>query len=117
MSILRPGRRKNRARFKTYMAWIKTLGCVVCRLKERRASTRDVHFYAFQEGVTEAAHVGNRGLMQKCSDRETIPLCAEHHRTGKDSHHVLGRKFWAHHGLDRDALIKELNTRFESETA
>jgi len=61
----------------------------------------------------EAAHVGEHGLGQKCSDRETVPLCATHHRTGKDSHHVLGKKFWAHHGLNRDAIVKDLNRLYD----
>lgn len=33
-----------------------------------------------------------RGLGQKCSDRETIPLCAEHHRLDPFSGSVL---IWA----------------------
>jgi hypothetical protein len=66
---------------------------------------------------TEAAHVGVRGLGQKSSDRSAIPLCAEHHRLGRDSHHRLGKRFWEHHGLDRDALIAELNRRYEEENA
>lgn len=65
--------------------------------------------------VSEAAHVGLRGLGSKCSDREAIPLCAEHHRIGPDSHHALGRYFWAHYGLDRDAIIKELNRLYDIE--
>lgn len=62
---------------------------------------------------TEAAHVGQRGLSQKCSDRETIPLCAFHHRTGPESHHRLGKLFWKHHGLDRYELIRELQSQFD----
>jgi len=68
-----------------------------------------------QTTPTEAAHVGERGLGQKCSDRETIPLCAAHHRTGPESHHVLGKKFWQHHGLDRDEIVAELNRLYEKE--
>ena len=48
--------------------------------------------------------------------RTPIPLCGYHHRIGKDSAHVLGEKFWAHHKLDRDVIIAELNARYEQET-
>ncbi len=63
----------------------------------------------------EAAHVGDRGLGQKCSDREAIPLCPTHHRIGTDSHHRLGKKFWEHHGLDRDMLIQQYNAAYEAQ--
>jgi len=52
-------------------------------------------------GPVEAAHVGDRGLGQKCRDEEAIPLCGYHHRTGPDSQHVLGKKFWETHGINR----------------
>ncbi len=64
---------------------------------------------------SEAAHVGERGLGQKCSDRETIPLCAAHHRTGPESHHVLGKAFFTHHKLDKDAIVAELNRLYDLE--
>ena len=89
-----------------YREWIRTFGCVVCwgRLTQPIGSeTRNI----------ECAHVGERGLGQKCSDYETIPLCARHHRIGSDSHHALGKKFWAAHKLDRDALISQLNAMYE----
>lgn len=34
-----------------------------------------------------------------------------------DAHHVLGKRFWAHHGLDRDALVAELQRRYDAEVA
>lgn len=63
----------------------------------------------------EAAHVGERGLGQKSPDREAIPLCSHHHRTGPQAHHVLGKKFWAHHGLDPKAIIAELNKLYDEQ--
>ncbi len=50
-----------------YLAWIRTLPCVVC------GST----------GWIEASHTGPHGLGQKSSDYSAIPLCAKHHRTGE----------------------------------
>lgn len=59
-----------------------------------------------QRSRTEIAHVGQRGLSQKCSGWEVLPLCAiRHHREGPESHHRLGKRFWEHHELDRYAII------------
>jgi len=89
-----------------YREWIRTFGCVVCwgRLTQPIESVpRNI----------ECAHVGERGFGQKCSDYETVPLCAHHHRINADSHHVLGKRFWEVHKLDRDALIAQLNSMYE----
>jgi hypothetical protein len=94
---------------KKYLAFIASQWCVVCELVTGSEAGTPLRI--------EVAHVGRRGLSQKSSDRETIPLCTRHHRTGKDAHHVLGRKVWEHHGLDRDAIILELNARYEQEKA
>lgn len=100
-----------------YLEWIRQEPCIICDpfaypgllLKRATPVVTGIGYplnlvRMFQ---TEAAHVGLRGLGQKCSDRETIPLCGYHHRLGPDSHHVLGKKFWEHHGLDRKQLIEE----------
>lgn len=80
-----------------YLRFIRKLPCLVCgRLK-----------------YVEAAHVGMRGLGQKCSDRECLPLCSWHHIHGPESHHVLGRKFFEFHKLDRLKLIADLNEMYE----
>lgn len=63
----------------------------------------------------EAAHVGARGYGARCHDREAIALCGiRHHREGPESHHRLGRKFWAHHRLDKSETIRHLNDEFEA---
>jgi hypothetical protein len=75
------------------MRWIKTLPCAVCG----------------RMGA-EAAHTGPRGLGQKSPDESCIPLCAEHHRTGRDAIHVLGpRRFEDVHGFVVVDLVKRLN--------
>lgn len=76
------------------MEWVKSLPCAV-----KSCANWDI----------EAAHVGPRAFGRKSADEETIPLCGEHHRTGKDAHHVLGRKFEAHHGIDFKIVIARLN--------
>jgi hypothetical protein len=84
-----------------YLAWIRTLPCVVCLAGE-----------ISQHSPTEAAHVGERGLRQKCSDRHTVPLCGEHHREGPYAQHRIGARFWMFWGLDRDAIIADLQRRY-----
>jgi hypothetical protein len=79
-----------------YLAWIRTQPCLVC------GRTRWI----------EAAHTGLRGLGQKSSDTSAIPLCASHHRTGKDSYHRLGaRQFAQTHNLDIAAIVRRLNMK------
>ncbi len=106
--------RRGPLRDEMYKAFVRGFHCAVCIIEAvgRMVLQRDhARFYK----PSEAAHAGERGLGQKCSDRETIPPCAAHHRTGPDSHHVLGKKFWAHHGLDKDAIIAELNRLYDQE--
>ena len=86
-----------------YLAWIRMNSCAVCwQWKLRPARDRNI----------EAAHVGKRGLGQKCSDRETIPLCIWHHRTGPHSHHALGKRFWNFWKLDRIETIRKYQEKW-----
>jgi hypothetical protein len=79
-----------------YLAWIRTLPCLVCG----RTS-----------GV-EAAHTGPHGIAQKSADTSAIPLCVRHHRTGRDSYHKLGpRAFERRHGLDLRTIVARLNEK------
>ena len=80
-----------------YLAWIRKLPCICCGTIFR----------------VEAAHVGRRGLGQKCSDREALPICEKHHRTGPQAIHVLGRNWWKVWGLSRHQLVLEYNRRYE----
>ena len=89
----RPIRRAGGAEQKfEYLDFIRRWGCVL-------QATGDC------VGPVEAAHVGDRGLGQKCRDQETIPLCGYHHRTGPDSQHVMGKQFWGHHAINRADLV------------
>jgi hypothetical protein len=68
-----------------YLAMVRKLCCIVC------GSYR----------LVEAAHFGPRGIGQKSSDLDALPLCLRCHRTGPQSYHVLGaRRFVAFHKLD-----------------
>lgn len=79
-----------------YLAWIRSLPCVICRV------TRNI----------EAAHTGPHGMSQKSPDISAIPLCAYHHRTGPTSYHQLGsRKFQQVHKLDIPSLVRSLSKK------
>lgn len=85
-----------------YWEWISEQPCAVCAMWE-----------GFQRDKTEVAHVGLRGLAQKCNPWEVIPLCQWHHgREFPQSVHVLGKRFWEFHGLDRYALIRRFKTQY-----
>ena len=83
-----------------YLKWLRTQPCTICK------ATRFI----------EAAHVGLRGLGQTCPDRQAVPLCSKHHRTGPYAHHVLGKKFWVFHRLERGAVIAALVRRYEEQS-
>lgn len=97
-----------------YLNYIRSLPCTICALLAGLIEANHGVYLLHQRSKTEAAHVGERGLSQKCSDRETIPLCCEHHREGKYSQHKLGKKFWEYWKLDRDELVSELQRVYEA---
>ena len=80
-----------------YLAFVRSLPCCVC------GSRRSV----------EAHHTGPRGLSQKSSDYSAIPLCALlHHRGGRHSYHVLGRRaFEEHHKISIAQIVGQLSDR------
>src|SRR5580698_1814491 len=84
------------ARNLKYLAWIRNQPRLVCG----------------RTGGIEAAHTGPHGMGQKSPDTSAIPLCARHHRTGRDSYHKLGpRAFEQQHGLDLRAIVACLNEK------
>lgn len=98
-------RYKQRPRDFAYMSWIKSQQCCVCE------KLRLLNF-----GTIYAHHAGQRGLGQKANDRTCIPLCWRHDsRLSPGSIHSLGKRFWVVYGLDRDALIREFNERYDLE--
>ena len=75
-----------------HLRFIRSLPCVVC-LRTR---------------AIEAAHVGRRGLGQKCSDLDTLPLCSAHHR---EQHRIGLRQFQKTYELDIPALLEMLQEK------
>ncbi len=105
---MRSATRKKTGKDKDYLAWLHELPCCV-----PTCTSKNLHKWPQAEAQTEAAHVGERGLSQKCPDREAIPLCGFHHRTGSHSCHVLGKKFWTLHAMDKQEIIARLNAEYE----
>lgn len=87
-----------------YLAWLRTQRCVIGEFVTGSESciTRSI----------EAAHTGVRGLRQRASDLEALPMCVRHHRTGPDAHHVLGKRFFEHHGIERETMIEIVRHRY-----
>jgi len=98
---LRPRRGPDRS--PEYLAWIRTLSCLVCSRVSGGAT------------VIEAAHtnaLGSRGVGQKTSDFSAIPLCSWHHRAGQDSYHRLGERWFAQaHQIHLLEVVQTLNRR------
>jgi hypothetical protein len=80
------------ARSKQHLAFVRSLPCCV--------SGRTY-------GV-EAAHIGHRGMGQKCSDFETIPLNKLYHR---EQHRIGLKAFTAKYQLDIPGLFAFLATK------
>src|ERR1019366_2201945 len=91
-----------------YLAWIRTLGCAVCKKVTGGTTT------------VEAAHtnaVSPRGMRQKSSDFSAIPLCAAHPRENRYSYHGVGERCFAQvHQFRLPELVQALNSRYGRQT-
>lgn len=118
-----------------FRQWVKEWPCFVC-LKQHceshhlpliemaKSPEARAYFYRnksiFDCGLTEFAHVGARGLAQRCADRFGIPLGTRHHAHqtaggSPESHHTLGKRFWSFHGIVRDEVHELLWKLFDAE--
>jgi hypothetical protein len=103
----------HRIRDWAYLSWIKRQVCIVC---EKHAINVG-NLFTRKFSPSQAHHAGHRGLSQRADDRTCIPLCWTHHdRNSPHSVHTLGRKFWQFYSIDRQAIIEEMNRRYELET-
>ncbi len=112
---MRSATRKRTGRDPAYLEWIRTLPCVCCIFPWKMYES-GVAYSNVQKSASEAAHTGERGLSQKAPDREAIPLCKWHHTEGPESHHRLGKAFWAKWWIDRNELIRKMNEEFDNGT-
>jgi hypothetical protein len=88
-AYFKPGKPQPPERNEKYLAFIRRFPCVVCGEWRR----------------IEAAHFGPHGIGQKASDKLTLPLCQEHHRTGKHAYHKMRPSDFATiHGIDVASL-------------
>ena len=110
---MRSATKKKLGKDPAYLVWIRTLPCVCCPSTPKPTLQDGDWRWTDQASPTEAAHVGERGLSQKCPDRQAIPLCAEHHREDRFSAHRLGKTFWEHYGLNKNTLIAQLNAWYD----
>src|ERR1039458_8407410 len=101
--IKRRAPKRKKGENKDYIAWLHTLRCLI--------DAPECEWFRL-----EAAHVGIRGLGQKCPDSEAVLLCEWHHRTGPEAAHVLGKNFWSHHGIDRDAVLAQHHVAYTADT-
>jgi hypothetical protein len=98
-------RYSQRPRDFAYLAWVASQQCIVCESQRKLQLSRSY-----------AHHAGARGLSQRADDRTAIPLCWRHHDRGSSlSIHTLGKKFWTAYNLDRNAVIAELQARYDLE--
>ena len=99
---MRSATKKRTGKDKAYLAWLHGTACSIpSRMYPGSCCGTPI----------EAAHFGPRGLSQKVPDRQAVPLCKAHH---EQLHRLGPKKFWLLHGLDPEAIIKELNDRYDA---
>ena len=85
-----------------YLALVRRLPCIVC----------------FSHRGVEAAHFGPRGIGQRASDLDALPLCYRCHRTGTMSYHNLGaHEFIFVHRLDVKAHQERIQKFYREKLA
>lgn len=82
------------ARDEKYLRFIRTFCCIICQAR----NTVPHHF-----GRT------GKGMGQKCSDYETIPLCVMHHNS---VHSIGNKKFQELHCVDFERSSKAIYKSF-----
>ena len=82
---------------KEHLAFVKMLPCCVCK----RPAPSDAHhiLYAPYPVLNYFGFRFLRGTALKAPDMLVVPLCKEHHQTGKDAVHIIGSEghfgnFW-----------------------
>jgi len=86
-------KKKEYIRDSKYLAFIRTIPCLVCR----------------HRGVVHAHHAETGGMGIKASDYTAIPLCVKHHTSGSDAVHNLGTgKFITKFNINLPETYKKL---------
>jgi hypothetical protein len=85
--------RQPRKRDEKYLAWIRTLPCVICG--DPRSEAAHLRIASINDDKRET------GMGEKPSDRWVLPLCRLHHSR---QHSMNEAEFWASYGIDPFAL-------------
>lgn len=94
--------RQPRVRDERHLRLIRQLPCLICGRYPAEAA--HIRYGDAEHGKPKT------GAGEKPDDKWTLPLCAEHHRTGKDAQHGAGeRRWWESWGVDPLALCNELS--------
>ena len=94
---------RNGYKDKKHLARVAQLQCSLCFFLGKEQRTR-----------TTVHHKHGGGLGKKASDRLVMALCSEHHQTGPDAFHHIGRvDFEERFGLTQDELIEITNKLLE----
>lgn len=84
-----------------HMNRVSDLGCVVCR--NLGTITNETSYPACIHHIREG-----KGMGQRASNYEVIPLCHFHHQ-GRNGIHTIGTKAWrAKYGSEKDLLAQTL---------
>jgi hypothetical protein len=83
---------------KEHYAKLARFGCILCR----QNGIREI-----DDSPTEMHHIRRNGGLRK--NAPVIPLCAEHHRLGNTSVHLLGNKgFTKYWGISQEELVEKV---------
>lgn len=96
---------------KEYMGYVKRLGCLLCELQRHPDTPASAH------------HPRKYGGLRSLLDKETIPLCEQHH-VGPQGVHSLRRKVEEVYGISEEQMsvitrqnviaLVATNVRFQS---
>lgn len=110
------------ARDPKYLAWIRTLPCIISNPEwlasimkgYRSAFVCNWSAFSLQDSPTQACHVGKsgKGMRQKCSDYEVIPMSATYHA---EQHGPDGATFFERHRIDLPAVWAALRAAYEAQ--
>lgn len=89
-----------------YLAFVRCFQCILHNTVVVNGVITAIHQCS---GRLEAARTGRHGRGQKAADETALPMCTNAHRSGKQAHHRLGKKFWEFWGLDQAKLISSFN--------
>lgn len=89
--------RKPRQEKRDYLAFVRTLPCLICRLEwiPHGMQAAHVRYHAIDYGKPIT------GAGRKPDDLWCVPLCPDHHVFGLDAQHASGeRDWWRRHEID-----------------